>query len=82
MGPGIEPTTKLGPLVNEESRSKVAALVEDAVSHGATVLTGGKQPDQAVGVVFTAIIVTLVRLLENLIPGSIKSEFRGPAVAA
>jgi len=73
MGPGIEPTTKLGPLVNEESRSKVVALVEDAVSHGATVLTGGKQPDQA-GYFFPATV------LVNIAPDSklLSEEIFGP----
>ncbi|PWC33584.1 NAD-dependent succinate-semialdehyde dehydrogenase [Azospirillum sp. TSO35-2] len=44
MGPGADPATDLGPLVNAASRSKVAALVEDAVGRGATVLTGGQVP--------------------------------------
>lgn len=33
---------QLGPLIDETSREKVRALVDDAVSMGATVLTGGK----------------------------------------
>jgi succinate-semialdehyde dehydrogenase/glutarate-semialdehyde dehydrogenase len=44
MGPGIDRSTKLGPLVNASSRAKVAELVEDAVKRGGTVLTGGTIP--------------------------------------
>ncbi|WP_051341034.1 NAD-dependent succinate-semialdehyde dehydrogenase [Azospirillum halopraeferens] len=47
MGPGVDPATGLGPLVNAASRSKVAALVEDAVHRGANVLTGGQVPSGA-----------------------------------
>src|SRR6478752_3149623 len=35
----------LGPLVNAEARDKVVELVEDALSKGAKILTGGKRPD-------------------------------------
>jgi len=45
MGPGIDRSTKLGPLVNASSRAKVAELVEDAVKRGGTVLTGGTIPE-------------------------------------
>jgi succinate-semialdehyde dehydrogenase/glutarate-semialdehyde dehydrogenase len=46
VGPGLEETTELGPLVNEETRSKVAGLVDDATAAGATVVTGGRTPDR------------------------------------
>jgi succinate-semialdehyde dehydrogenase/glutarate-semialdehyde dehydrogenase len=45
LGPGLAPGSDLGPLVNEESRSKVARLVESAVRRGATLRTGGFVPD-------------------------------------
>jgi len=44
MGPGLEETTELGPLVNEDTRSKVAELVEEAAGAGAAVVTGGRAP--------------------------------------
>jgi succinate-semialdehyde dehydrogenase / glutarate-semialdehyde dehydrogenase len=44
MGNGLEEGVALGPLVNAEGRDKVVQLVEDAVSKGAKVLTGGKAP--------------------------------------
>jgi len=42
VGPGLDATTDIGPLVNEATRSKVAALVDGAVSEGARVLAGGQ----------------------------------------
>ncbi|GGK49520.1 NAD-dependent succinate-semialdehyde dehydrogenase [Nocardia camponoti] len=45
LGPGLDPTTTLGPLVSAEQRDIVAALVDDAVAAGAKVLIGGEVPD-------------------------------------
>ncbi len=45
VGPGMEPGVEVGPLINEESRDKVAELVEQA-SDGATITTGGSAPDR------------------------------------
>ncbi|MBI4610064.1 MAG: NAD-dependent succinate-semialdehyde dehydrogenase [Candidatus Rokubacteria bacterium] len=41
VGPGFEPGAQVGPLINEETRKKVHALVEDAVERGARVAVGG-----------------------------------------
>jgi acyl-CoA reductase-like NAD-dependent aldehyde dehydrogenase len=38
-----EPDTKIGPLINESGIRKVESLVDDAVSKGAKLLTGGKR---------------------------------------
>jgi succinate-semialdehyde dehydrogenase / glutarate-semialdehyde dehydrogenase len=46
VGPGLEEDTEVGPLVNEETRSKVAELVDGATTAGATVVTGGRAPDR------------------------------------
>jgi succinate-semialdehyde dehydrogenase/glutarate-semialdehyde dehydrogenase len=46
VGPGLEDGTDLGPLVNEDTRSKVATLVDGAVSVGAHAVTGGRAPDR------------------------------------
>ena len=41
VGPGFEAGAEVGPLINEETRKKVHALVEDAVGRGARVVVGG-----------------------------------------
>src|SRR3954465_666914 len=45
MGNGLDDGVALGPLVNAEGRDKVVELVEDALSKGAKILTGGKRPE-------------------------------------
>lgn len=46
VGPGLEPGVQVGPLVNADSRDKVAELVTDAVAGGARVLAGGSVPER------------------------------------
>lgn len=43
VGPGLDEDSQIGPLVNEAGIAKVEELVEDALVHGANVLTGGKR---------------------------------------
>jgi len=45
VGRGTEDGVDLGPLIDDKQRSKVAELVQDAVGHGARVLTGGHALD-------------------------------------
>jgi succinate-semialdehyde dehydrogenase/glutarate-semialdehyde dehydrogenase len=45
MGPGLGAGVQLGPLVNAAGRDKVASLVDDAVTAGARIATGGVAPD-------------------------------------
>ncbi|MDP2737494.1 MAG: NAD-dependent succinate-semialdehyde dehydrogenase [Pseudorhodobacter sp.] len=44
VGDGTDPSVDVGPLVNAETRDKVAAFVADAVAKGAKVELGGKTP--------------------------------------
>ena len=46
VGPGLDDGVDLGPLVNADTRDKVAGLVDSATDDGATVLTGGHAPDR------------------------------------
>ena len=45
VGRGTEDDVKMGPLIDDAQRSKVAELVDDAVAKGAKVLTGGSTVD-------------------------------------
>ena len=73
VGPGLEPGTELGPLVNEDTRSKVASLVADAAAAGGRVLTGGAAPDRR-GFFYAPTV------LDNVTPGSgiLNEEIFGP----
>src|SRR5437867_12626378 len=44
VGPGIDPETEVGPLINARQRDRVEGLVESARSAGATVRVGGARP--------------------------------------
>ncbi|MCG8353786.1 MAG: aldehyde dehydrogenase family protein [Chloroflexales bacterium] len=44
LGPGIEPSTDIGPLVGEKYRAKVEDHVAEARTKGAQILTGGQRP--------------------------------------
>lgn len=46
MGDPEDPATLLGPLASREALEGLSQQVESAVSHGATVLTGGKRADR------------------------------------
>ncbi|WP_193078703.1 NAD-dependent succinate-semialdehyde dehydrogenase [Brevibacterium aurantiacum] len=45
VGNGLDEGTEVGPLVDQDALDKVAGLVDDAVSKGATILTGGSKID-------------------------------------
>ena len=47
VGRGTEEDVKVGPLIDEPSREKVAELVQDAVDKGATAVVGGSALDGA-----------------------------------
>jgi succinate-semialdehyde dehydrogenase/glutarate-semialdehyde dehydrogenase len=47
LGRGTEEGVDVGPLVDEKSRDKVAALVDDAVAKGARVVVGGSAREGA-----------------------------------
>ena len=45
LGDGTDPSVDVGPLVNAQTRDKVAAFVADAVARGAKIECGGTPPD-------------------------------------
>ncbi|WOC11602.1 aldehyde dehydrogenase family protein [Gordonia sp. MP11Mi] len=43
IGPGLDPTTELGPLVSQEQFDRVNSYIQQGLADGATALTGGKR---------------------------------------
>lgn len=43
VGPGIEPTSQMGPLVSEEQLNRVCSYLESGFSEGAKAVTGGSR---------------------------------------
>ncbi len=58
-GRGTEDGVQVGPLIDAKQRDKVADLVQDAVDHGAKVLTGGTLP-QGRGYFYPPTVLTQV----------------------
>lgn len=46
VGPGTDPESQVGPLINATQHKHVAALVDDAVGAGARLVCGGKRPEK------------------------------------
>lgn len=46
VGDGLQEGIAIGPLINKQALDKVERLVSDAVEKGATLVCGGKQPEQ------------------------------------
>jgi acyl-CoA reductase-like NAD-dependent aldehyde dehydrogenase len=44
VGHGLDPETRVGPLINAKQRDRLEGLVSDARGKGASVLAGGKRP--------------------------------------
>ncbi|MBC7441756.1 MAG: NAD-dependent succinate-semialdehyde dehydrogenase [Ramlibacter sp.] len=75
MGRGTESSVTIGPLVNEAAVASTDALVQDAVAHGATLLTGGARP-AGPGSFYEPTVLT------GVMPGSaiLREEIFGPVV--
>ncbi len=45
VGPGMDQTTQVGPMINDRAAEDIAGMVDASVAHGARILTGGTRPD-------------------------------------
>ena len=76
LGNGLDDGVALGPLVNADTRDKVAALVADAVGKGAKILTGGKAPG-GTGYFYPATVLTNVPDSADMV----REEIFGPVAS-
>ncbi len=76
VGNGLTEGVAVGPLVNAETRDKVAELVADAVKKGAKITTGGKAPSGK-GYFYPATVLTNVSDNADLM----REEIFGPVAA-
>ena len=76
VGDGTDPSVDVGPLVNADTRDKVAAFVADAVAKGAKVECGGTIPN---GVGFYYPPTVLTNVPENA--ECVSDEIFGPVAA-
>ncbi|MEX1078576.1 MAG: NAD-dependent succinate-semialdehyde dehydrogenase [Homoserinimonas sp.] len=76
IGRGTEDGVTIGPLIDDRAVAKAKALVEDAVSRGASVRTGGNPIDRE-GTFFEPTVLT------GVVPGSdiLREEIFGPVLS-
>jgi succinate-semialdehyde dehydrogenase/glutarate-semialdehyde dehydrogenase len=79
VGPGIQESSDIGPLINEAAVEKVEGLLNEAQAAGATLLIGGKRHERG-GTYFEPTIVTGVTdsmsIAKTEIFGPVSSVFR------
>ena len=77
VGPGLEPASEVGPLINARQRDRVEELVGAAKATGAVIATGGKRPsDRPHGYFFEPTVMTGVNTETELV----QSEIFGPVL--
>ncbi|RFP86689.1 NAD-dependent succinate-semialdehyde dehydrogenase [Rhodobacteraceae bacterium 63075] len=76
LGDGTDPSVDVGPLVNADTRDKVAAFVADAVEKGAKIECGGKEP-QGKGFYYPPTVLSNVSEDADCV----KDEIFGPVAA-
>lgn len=76
MGDGTDPSVDVGPLINAETREKVAEFVADAVAKGAKIEVGGETPD-GVGFYYPPTVLSNVPETANCV----HDEIFGPVAA-
>jgi phenylacetaldehyde dehydrogenase len=75
LGPGLDPTTQMGPMVSEIQRDRVCGYLDAGQSEGARAITGGKARDGSGYFIEPTVFV-------NTKPGMkiVKEEIFGPVV--
>ena len=73
VGPGLDPDVDLGPMVNGAACADISALVDDAVSKGAKLVTGGR-PQDGIGFFFAPTVLVDVPANADIL----KEEVFGP----
>lgn len=76
MGNGLDHGVDVGPLVNADTRNKVAAFVDDAVAKGAKIKLGGQKPD-GIGFFYPPTVLTNVPETADCL----RDEIFGPVAA-
>jgi phenylacetaldehyde dehydrogenase len=77
VGPGLEPTTDMGPLVSEEQMNRVCSYLESGYSEGAKATVGGsRQGDKGYFVKPTVLVNTNEKMKV------VREEIFGPVVTA
>ena len=77
LGPGLDPTTEMGPLVSKEQQDRVLGYIESGRKEGAKVVAGGEAPASA-GYFVKPTVLANVRPDMKVV----REEIFGPVVVA
>src|SRR5262245_17429603 len=78
VGPGLDPTTNMGPLVSDEQFRRVTGYIDSGVKEGAKVVTGGKKAGDNGGYFVEPTVFTNTNPAMKIV----KEEIFGPVVCA
>jgi phenylacetaldehyde dehydrogenase len=78
LGPGLDPSTQMGPLVSEEQFARVTGYIDSGKKEGAKIATGGTKGSDGGGYFVTPTVIT------NTKPGMkvVREEIFGPVLVA
>lgn len=76
LGPATDPSTDVGPIIDEEQLNKIEEQVNKAVSDGATIVVGGKARPDLGGYFFEPTLITNVNTRMDIM----KNETFGPVL--
>lgn len=77
LGPGLDPSTQMGPLVSDEQQGKVLGYLESGLAEGARALVGGRRWGQAGYFVEPTVLVDTRPEMKVM-----REEIFGPVVCA
>ncbi|HEX2486232.1 MAG TPA: aldehyde dehydrogenase family protein [Myxococcota bacterium] len=77
LGPGLDPSTEMGPLVSQEQLDRVCGYLDSGASEGARAVTGGKRVGKKGYFVAPTVLVDTKPSMKV-----IREEIFGPVVAA
>jgi phenylacetaldehyde dehydrogenase len=78
LGSGLDPTTRMGPLVSDEQFRRVTGYIESGVREGATLVTGGKNGGNGGGYFVEPTVFTDTKPTMQIV----QEEIFGPVVCA
>src|SRR5262249_50081314 len=78
LGPGLDPSTQMGPLVSNEQFKRVTGFINSGVQDGAEVVTGGKKGSEDGGYFVQPTVITKTKPDMKVV----REEIFGPVVCA
>jgi phenylacetaldehyde dehydrogenase len=78
LGPGLDPSTDMGPVVSDEQYRRVTGYIESGVRDGAQIVTGGGKVDQNGGYFVEPTVFTHTQPTMKIV----QEEIFGPVVCA